>query len=117
MKWCNKKSLYSLCDGFDLVLTTLHPFGASVKATPDGIQAILRLSGGDMRKCLNILQSTHMAYPEVNEESVYLCTGNPLPSDIQAMLNSMLNEPFADAHAGVIWEVFFFSSLSLTQLS
>lgn len=71
----------------------------SVKTTPGGVQAILKLSSGDMRKCLNILQATHMAYPEVNEENVYLCTGNPLPSDIEAILSCMLNEPFAEAHA------------------
>lgn len=38
-----------------------------------------------------------MAYEEVNEENVYLCTGNPLPSDIRNIVNWMLNEDFSSA--------------------
>ena len=34
----------------------------SVEITEDGMKAILQLSQGDMRKSLNILQSTHMAF-------------------------------------------------------
>ena len=57
-----------------------------------------------------------MAYPEVNEENVYLCTGNPLPSDIKDILTATLNESFADAHAGA-WSLasssFFCEKLTL----
>ncbi|KAK4370460.1 hypothetical protein RND71_009935 [Anisodus tanguticus] len=66
-----------------------------------GLKALVRLSNGDMRKALNILQSlevtpasTHMASQQITEEAVYLCTGNPLPKDIEQISNWLLNEPF-----------------------
>ena len=38
-----------------------------------------------------------MAYPEVSEEAVYLCTGNPTPSDVDALVGALFNASFADA--------------------
>jgi len=38
-----------------------------------------------MRRVLNLLQSTHMAYPEVNEESVYLTASAASPSVIESI--------------------------------
>jgi hypothetical protein len=43
------------------------------------------------------VQSCHMANELVDEKSVYLTTGNPLPSDIEAVVNWLLNEPFVTA--------------------
>lgn len=37
----------------------------SVDATEGGKNAILALAGGDLRRVLNLLQSTAMAYPQV----------------------------------------------------
>ncbi|KAF9608976.1 hypothetical protein IFM89_012315 [Coptis chinensis] len=59
-----------------------------------GLTALVRLSSGDMRKALNILQSTHMASPHITEEAVYLCTGNPMPKDIEQISFWLLNESF-----------------------
>ena len=39
-----------------------------------------------------------MAYDEVNESAVYLCTGQPLPSDIAQIVEWMLNEDFSTAY-------------------
>eukprot|EP00298_Acanthocystis_sp_HF-20_P010413 c18841_g1_i1.p1 GENE.c18841_g1_i1~~c18841_g1_i1.p1 ORF type:complete len:325 (-),score=117.53 c18841_g1_i1:65-1039(-) len=64
----------------------------------DGLDAIIDLSSGDMRKCLNILQACHMAFNEVNSENVYLCTGNPMPEDVQLILNWLLNLSFSEAY-------------------
>ncbi|XVF39298.1 hypothetical protein PTKIN_Ptkin01aG0023500 [Pterospermum kingtungense] len=65
---------------------------------PDsGLEALVRLSNGDMRKALNILQSTHMASQQITEEAVYLCTGNPLPKDIEQISYWLLNESFAES--------------------
>lgn len=66
--------------------------------TDKGLAAIVRLSNGDMRKALNILQSTQMACPKVTEEAVYLCTGSPMPKDIEQIAYWLLNEPFARAY-------------------
>ncbi|TQD90861.1 hypothetical protein C1H46_023584 [Malus baccata] len=99
-----------------------------------GLAAVIRLSNGDMRKALNILQvkdlysdvtclciclfiflfccaksvcvamyrfikrqSTHMASQQITEEAVYLCTGNPLPKDIEQISYWLLNESFAES--------------------
>ncbi|KAJ3695961.1 hypothetical protein LUZ60_001338 [Juncus effusus] len=62
-----------------------------------GLTALVCLSNGDMRKALNILQSTHMASQFINEEAVYLCTGNPLPKDIEQIAFWLLNESFTDS--------------------
>ena len=46
----------------------------SVEVTEDGKEALMRLSQGDMRKVLNILQSCAMAFDnKVNEDNVYIC--------------------------------------------
>ncbi|KAJ0256569.1 Replication factor C subunit 5 [Hirschfeldia incana] len=63
-----------------------------------GLAALVRLSNGDMRKAMNILQSTHMASEKITEEEVYLCTGNPLPRDIEQISHWLLNEPFAESY-------------------
>lgn len=43
--------------------------------TEDGRQALLNLANGDMRRVINILQSTSMAFDVVNEDNVYTCVG------------------------------------------
>ncbi|CAI5718013.1 unnamed protein product [Hyaloperonospora brassicae] len=65
--------------------------------TDDGFKAILRLGQGDMRRILNILQATSMAYDVVDEANVYSCTGNPLPKDIELVVQWLFNEKFATA--------------------
>jgi replication factor C subunit 3/5 len=67
-----------------------------VNATEDGVQALLRLSLGDMRKTLNVLQTTAMSYDVVNEENVYMCVGAALPREIDEIFHSLLNDSFAD---------------------
>ncbi|KAF8555967.1 DNA replication factor [Imleria badia] len=65
-----------------------------VKLTPDGKQALLKLSKGDMRRALNVLQACHAAYDSVGESEVYNCTGSPHPSDIEKIVHSMLSDEF-----------------------
>lgn len=64
----------------------------SVKISEDGIQALLELSGGDMRKVLNTLQSTWLSARDVTEDTVYTCVGHPLRADIDTVLTRLLNE-------------------------
>ncbi|KAL8201443.1 hypothetical protein R6Q57_012782 [Mikania cordata] len=47
------------------------------------------------------MQSTHMASKLINEEAVYLCTGNPLPKDIEQISYWLLNEPFSDSFQSI----------------
>ncbi|KAL7567814.1 hypothetical protein ACA910_000565 [Epithemia clementina (nom. ined.)] len=69
----------------------------NVQLTNDGREAILRLSGGDMRRVLNLLQATSMSFPIVDERSVYLTSGSPLPQDVTEIMNILLNQTFAEA--------------------
>ncbi|GMI23013.1 hypothetical protein TrCOL_g38 [Triparma columacea] len=64
----------------------------NVKTTDEGVSAILDLAHGDMRRVMNLLQSTSMAYPLVNESNVYLCSGSPMPNDMETIYNSLLND-------------------------
>lgn len=41
------------------------------------------------------VQSTHMASKQITEEAVYLCTGNPMPKDIEQIAYWLLNESFS----------------------
>jgi len=69
-----------------------------VNLTADGREAILQLSGGDMRRVLNLLQATAMSSSsKVDERSVYLTSGAPLPQDVTQMLDVLLNQPFGPA--------------------
>ena len=66
-----------------------------VKATKLGINSIIRLSKGDMRKCMNILQSSYLSSGNiVNEENVYKCAGHPLPKHIKIILGLLLNSNY-----------------------
>jgi hypothetical protein len=64
---------------------------------PGGMDALVALGGGDMRRTLNILQSCHMAFPSVDEASVYATAGQPRPQDVADALRWLLNESFGEA--------------------
>jgi replication factor C subunit 3/5 len=70
--------------------------------TEDGIESILRLSGGDMRRVLNLLQSTAMSHKVVDEKSVYLTSGAPLPKDMESILDILMNEPFQKGYNSIV---------------
>lgn len=73
-----------------------------VNYTADGIQSILALSGGDMRRVLNLLQSTAMSSEVVNEKNVYMTSGAPLPKDVDMTLEWLLNLGFREAYEKLI---------------
>mmetsp|Transcript_18793 Transcript_18793/g.43732 ORF Transcript_18793/g.43732 Transcript_18793/m.43732 type:complete len:264 (-) Transcript_18793:295-1086(-) len=66
--------------------------------TEDGKDALLDLSCGDMRRVLNVMQAASMSFTTIDETAVYTCTGNPLPSDIQAISEHLFNSPFQTAY-------------------
>lgn len=76
----------------------------SVNLTEDGKKALLKLSKGDMRRALNVLQACHAAYTSIGETEIYNCTGNPHPSDIETIVNSMLSDEFTTSYQSkAIW--------------
>ncbi|TXT13256.1 hypothetical protein VHUM_00623 [Vanrija humicola] len=70
-----------------------------VNLTTDGRAALLKLSRGDMRRALNVLQACHAAYDTVDEAAVYNVTGNPHPADIQRVVESMMSDEFGTAYS------------------
>lgn len=93
-----------------------------VAMSEDGKRAILQLSGGDMRRVLNLLQSTAMSHivtgdvppavvgedskdttsNEINEKDVYLTSGAPLPQDVDRILDWLLNRSFGVAYKNTV---------------
>lgn len=51
-----------------------------------------------MRRALNVLQACHAAYDVTGETEIYNCTGNPHPSDIETIVNSMFSDEFTTAY-------------------
>ncbi|RKF54360.1 Replication factor C subunit 3 [Golovinomyces cichoracearum] len=82
-----------------------------VQIIPEAIQALVKLSKGDMRRALNVLQACHASSkpllpkgtPQtvdashtretITETVIYECIASPHPSDIAKILNTLLNTP------------------------
>lgn len=71
-----------------------------INTTKDGRNAIYELSQGDMRRVVNLLQSTAMSYPgeQIDEIKVYQCCGQPLKSDIENIIELLLNSDIKTAY-------------------
>jgi len=83
----------------------------SVNITPEGKEALLKLSQGDMRKAVNVLQACASAYDTVDEEEVYMCVGMIMPADTERIVQSMLSEEFGSCLKSI------FSYITLTHFS
>lgn len=67
----------------------------NVHIEPSAVDAILRISNGDMRRVLNVLQGCSLAHDHIDEDCVYSVTGQPRPADIKLMFDSLLNDEFS----------------------
>ena len=72
-----------------------------VRYTTEGLAAAFRLSHGDLRRCLNMMQSSALSAGEITEASVYRVTGNPTPAEVTAIVSDMLSSDFATSWAKV----------------
>lgn len=68
-----------------------------VEITDDGIEAIIELAGGDLRKTLNILQTAASTGKPVTADLVYAVVGKANPADIRDMMLTALNGDFISA--------------------
>lgn len=66
----------------------------NITVSSDGILSIIKLSKGDMRKVINIIQATSMAYDIINESSLMTCIGYPTNDHISQIYNSLINDIF-----------------------
>jgi len=83
----------------------------SVRIRPEAVDALVRLSKGDMRRALNVLQACHasstplhikgtprvlekdIVRDEITEATIYECIAAPQPSDITRILHTLLKTP------------------------
>jgi replication factor C subunit 3/5 len=77
-----------------------------VDITNDGKDALLKLTKGDMRKALNILQvqltnskAAHATKMLINEDLIYATTGAPKPADIKTIIGWLFNSDFSTAYS------------------
>ena len=75
--------------------------GLAGRLQPAGESAIIRQSGGDMRKVLNVLQSCAAGHEVIDEEAVYASTGNPTPKAVAALLETLFKGTFQQGCAAL----------------
>ncbi len=68
-----------------------------VKVLDDGIEAILEVSEGDLRRAINTLQATASVGKPVDEETVYSVIGRANPVNVQEMISLAINGDFIGA--------------------
>ena len=65
-----------------------------IKIESDGLDLLIKISGGDMRKVFNNLQSIYMAFNKITYQTVSNCTGYPTDKKISIILDTLLNKSF-----------------------
>jgi replication factor C subunit 3/5 len=73
-----------------------------VRMGEGGMQALIAVASGDLRRAINVLQSCHMAFDQVDADAVYACTGLPRPQDVALVASWLLCEPFDVAFRNVL---------------
>jgi len=69
----------------------------SFKISKDAIDAIMRVSSGDLRRVTNILQTAAIQTDEIGEEDIYGVAASLRPEEITEILNLALSEEFMEA--------------------
>jgi len=68
-----------------------------IKISEEGIEAILEISGGDLRRTINILQTAASVGKPIDDETVHSVVGRANPYDVRQMMLTALNGDFAEA--------------------
>jgi replication factor C subunit 3/5 len=69
--------------------------------TKDGIDTLIKIANGDMRKVINNLQATYMAFQTVNKVNICKCIGYPYPEDIDKMHKMLLKDSIKDCYNNI----------------
>ncbi|MHC1605026.1 MAG: replication factor C small subunit [Candidatus Methanofastidiosia archaeon] len=69
----------------------------NIKITDDGLEAILYIADGDMRKAENTLQAAAFLEKEITSEIVYQVSSRARPEEIKDMIKSAISGNFLDA--------------------
>ena len=65
-----------------------------VTIQPDGLDALIYVCGGDMRRAVNYLQASATLGKDITEDVVYRITGKINPLEIQSLLKAALAQEF-----------------------
>lgn len=68
----------------------------------DGLDAVVGLSKGDMRRALNILQAANASHNEITLDTIYQCTGNVHPNDVSHVFDLLLNSDFTECYNRIL---------------
>ncbi|MFW6437086.1 MAG: replication factor C small subunit [Halococcoides sp.] len=71
----------------------------SIEVTEDGLDALVYVAGGDMRKAINGLQAAAAAGRTVDEDAVFEITATARPEVIEEMVENALDGDFTAARA------------------
>ncbi|MDH5795139.1 MAG: replication factor C small subunit [Candidatus Bathyarchaeota archaeon] len=69
----------------------------AIEISEEGIEAILEISGGDLRRTINILQTAASVGKPIDDETVHSVVGRANPYDVRQMMLTALNGDFAEA--------------------
>ncbi len=69
----------------------------NISVTPDGLEAIIYVSEGDLRRATNILQSSAIIGKEITEEEVFKATGKAQPQEIRKMIKFATTGEFKES--------------------
>lgn len=67
------------------------------KISKEAIEAVMRVSEGDLRRVTNVLQTASLQNDEVEEEDIYGAAASLRPEEIREVLENSLNGNFMDA--------------------
>jgi replication factor C small subunit len=67
------------------------------KISKDAIDAVMRVSSGDLRRVTNILQTAAIQNDEIEEDDIYGVAASLRPEEINRILNLALQEEFMEA--------------------
>lgn len=73
-----------------------------VEITPEGLEALIYIGGGDLRKVINTLQAAAAIGKKVDEKSIYRIAGRVSPKELRAILEKSLEGDFNSARNDVI---------------
>jgi replication factor C small subunit len=71
--------------------------GEDFKISREAIDAVLRVSGGDLRRVTNVLQTATMQKDKIEEEDIYGAAASLKPDEINEILDKALQGDFLDA--------------------
>ncbi|GMM29910.1 replication factor C subunit 3 [Martiniozyma asiatica (nom. inval.)] len=72
----------------------------------DASEALVKLSKGDMRKALNVLQACSSALDnpsdEIELDMIYECVGAPRPKSVELVLDAIMRRDWSDAYSTMV---------------